>query len=48
MRENVKFKPLWRIHNRTYRQYMKGVGRKKLARYWNKIGSRLRFYRKKA
>ncbi len=48
MKQKEKFKPLWRIHNRTYRQYMKGVGRKRLERYWSKIGPRLRFLRKKA
>lgn len=32
----LRFKPLWMIHNRTYRQLVKGSLRKKLARYVNK------------
>ncbi len=43
MTEKTKFKPLWRIHNRTYRQYAKGITRKRFSRYWSKIRSRLKF-----
>ena len=31
-----RYKPLWMIHNRTYRHYKKGLNRKRFVRYLNK------------
>ena len=33
----VRFKPLWRIHNSTYRRYAKGWTRKRFRRYLGKL-----------
>ncbi len=32
-----KFKPVWSIHNSTYRRYAKGLTRKQLSRYGGKL-----------
>lgn len=40
MRDREKqFKPLWRIHNRTYRTLMKGSRRARYRRYVGKLRS---------
>ena len=31
------FKPLWRIHNKTYRQYVKGTYVIRLRKYTNRL-----------
>lgn len=33
----LRFKPLWRIHNATYRRYAKGCMIKRFKRYFTKI-----------
>ena len=35
--EGMRFKPLWRIHNATYRRYAKGCTIKRIKRYITKI-----------
>ena len=37
MRQDAQFKPLWRIHNATYRKYVKGYTLERFARYFTKI-----------
>ena len=37
MRGVTKFKPLWRIHNSTYRRYAKGCLSKRFKRYYGKL-----------
>ena len=37
MMENVRFKPLWMIHNSVYRELNKGVFTGRLKRYTQKI-----------
>ena len=37
MNEQNKFKPLWMIHNTTYRNLVRGMARKRWKRYLNKI-----------
>ena len=33
----LRFKPLWRIHNATYRRYARGYTAKRIGRYFNKL-----------
>lgn len=35
--EEIRFKPLWRIRNKTYRQYVKGYTVKRFKRYVDKL-----------
>ena len=37
MKEDLRFKPLWMIHNRTYRRYARGCTVKRFRRYWSKL-----------
>lgn len=37
------FKPLWRIHNRTYRQYARGTHMIRLKKYADRIMRILKF-----
>ncbi len=42
--EKIDFKPLWRIHNATYRHYAKLARWKRLKRYINKAKKILGFH----
>lgn len=37
-----EFKPLWRVHNRVYRQYAKGIAVKQFRKYIKKVFKVLR------
>ncbi len=37
MKQVERFKPLWQIHNRTYRRYARGCFFRRLRRYWGKF-----------
>ena len=37
MSRKTPYKPLWRIHNRTYRKYVRGVAYKNWKRYIDKF-----------
>ena len=45
MKNKKRFKPLWMIHNKTYRHYAKGLRKETLTRYWRKLISRVGFRR---
>ena len=37
MKQVESFKPLWRIHNKTYRRYARGCFWRRLKRYYGKV-----------
>ncbi len=41
MSRKTPYKPLWRIHNRTYRKYVRGAAIKRWSRYFEKFRRRL-------
>ena len=41
MSQKTSYKPLWRIHNRTYRKYVRGATIKRWSRYFEKFRRRL-------
>lgn len=45
MDKEIRFKPLWRIHNSVYRRYRKGTGSKKIRKYVDRLLRVLRFRR---
>ncbi len=37
MEKDIRFKPLWKIHNATYRRLNKGVLSRRLNKYFKKV-----------
>lgn len=42
MSSEHQFKPLWAIHNKTYREYARNFARRRISRYMKKIEKILR------
>lgn len=42
MKQPLEFKPLWRIHNKIYRKYARGIYQKRVRIYLEKLVKMLR------